>query len=165
VELTVAQFARACAQTPAAVRAANPNAVKAAALEIVTTQRRLLAAATGGDSRLSGVGKRGAKLSVGFDVKGLDNATALIQARGPWQFVENDVERHRVPRPRSRRGRRRYAVLPGVGFVYDHVDGAGGSTGRHPFERGVDQSRQAAIEAFAEIHWDAIASSIGATRS
>lgn len=163
--ITVEQFAKACSKTPAAIRRAQKPAVTAAAVEVVKVQRRLVAIATGGDSRLSGVGKRGARLSVGFDVKGLTNATAIIQARGPWQFIERDTEAHRIPRQRSRRARKRVAVVgDGPEDVYASVMHPG-TSGKHPFERGWQLSQTASKKAFADVELDAIAKSVGAKRT
>ena len=59
---------------------------------------------------------RGAKLGVGFDVKGDTNPTALVKARGPWQIIANPTRPHDIsPRVRGRgkaRGGKRAIVTP-----------------------------------------------------
>lgn len=74
----------------------NRDAVGAAALAIKDTTLPLVRAATGGDGKLSGVGRNGAKVGVRYDVRGTVNATALIRATGPAQLVERDVKPHFV---------------------------------------------------------------------
>lgn len=66
-----------------------------------------------GDSRLSGVGKRGAKVGARFDMKRPDRAE--VKATGPLHFVAHPMSPHRIPKARGERARKRYAVIPGVG--------------------------------------------------
>jgi hypothetical protein len=73
------------------------------------------AAATGGDGRLSRVGKRGAKLSARYDV--IDDTHTVIKAVGPWQHVEHD-RRGGYPIPKGKgkgpnRRRKRPRLLVG----------------------------------------------------
>lgn len=89
-----------------------------------------------GDLRLSGVGKRGARIGVRYDIDRARSSAvsdrAFIKAWGPWQFVEADTRGHRIPKVRGRRARRRYAVL-GQGLVYSRVE--------HPGTRGKGRYR------------------------
>lgn len=90
--------------------------------------------------RLRGVGKNGAKLSVAYNVSHGATTQALVFARGPWQLIEEDTRAHRIPRERaSSRGRRRYAVIPGVGprAYANHP----GTKGKHPWRKGIEASR------------------------
>lgn len=118
---------------------ATREGVRTGALLVVTSIRRELhrAAPSG---RLSGVGKRGARLSVGFDPPKSDvNPTALVRARGPWQLIENSTRPHVIVPKRRRRVRtRRGAVLTPQGprARISHP----GTTGKHPWERGLRSS-------------------------
>ena len=91
-------------------------------------------------ARLRGAGKRGAKLDVGYTVIGAGtSAQSLVYARGPWQLIERDTAAHRIPREKTGRGRRRYAVIPGVGVRAwaQHP----GTKGQHPWRKGVVAAR------------------------
>ena len=79
---------------------------------------------SGGDSRLSGVGKRGAKVGARFDIKG---DRVVMKATGPLHFVAHPMQPHRIPKKRGSRARRRYVVIPGVGVR---------SSAQHPGTRG-----------------------------
>lgn len=111
---------------------ANATAISAAALMIKETTTPLVAAATGGDMRISGVttkvnagsvkaaGNRrqssSNKVGVRYTVKGREHATAIIRAVGPAQLIERDVKPHTVASryaPRSV-GKTRAARLAGV---------------------------------------------------
>jgi hypothetical protein len=88
-------------------------------------------------SRLRGVGKRGARLGVRYR-SGMygGEAKSIVFVTGPWQLIEWDTKAHRIPRARkSRRARKRYAVIPGVGVraYAEHP----GTRGKHPWRTGV----------------------------
>lgn len=90
-------------------------------------------------ARLRGAGKRGARLSVAYNVTGTGtDAAALVFARGPWQLIESDTSPHQIPRTRGGRARRRYAVFGG--HVYSRVAHPG-TRGQHPWRRGVELAR------------------------
>ena len=93
-------------------------------------------------ARLSGVGKRGAKLGVRYNVAGSgDDAKSLIFATGPFHLIERNTKSHRIPKQRGRRARQRYAVIPGVGVrAYANHPG---TKGQHPWEKGVDDAAPA----------------------
>lgn len=55
-----------------------------------------------GVSRLRGVGKKGAKIGVRFDVKGTQNPTALVRATGPFHLLERDTRAHDIT-PRKKK--------------------------------------------------------------
>lgn len=150
---------------------ANREAIGESALLIKDTVLPLMAAATGGDLRLSGVGRPpGAKIGVRYDVKGSQNPTALVRATGPAHFVEWDVKPHtvvakRTARRTSRRGR--IAAVEGgdtsgitgvlaseriTGGFAKYAKNAGGSKGRHPFERGVNIAQPRIPEHFGRVH-------------
>src|SRR4051812_10988285 len=69
--------------------------IRSAALTTVAVIRSETAAAAPG-MRLRGVGRRGAKIGVGFDVVGTANPTALIRARGPYHLLERATKPHPV---------------------------------------------------------------------
>lgn len=147
------------------LRGAQRSAVERAALVMATAVRRQIQSATGGDSRMSGVGKKGAKVGVGYDVKGTNNPTALLRARGPLHLIERDTKPHLIFRKNDRvkgkgagRANRQtmYEELFGGQGAYRGgnlklLDGGfrkvvkhPGTKGKHPFEHGVTKSRPAA---------------------
>ena len=92
---------------------------------------------SGGDSRLSGVGKRGAKVGVRFDIRG---ERLTMKATGPLHFVANPMSPHRIPRVRkTNRAKRRVVVIPGVG-VRAHARHPG-TKGKNTWRRGVTSAR------------------------
>lgn len=115
-----------------AIEEASKEGVRAAALEVTQSVRRTVAAASGGDSRLSGVGKRGAKVGAGFDVKGTRNPTAVVQARGPLHLIERSTKPHAIT-PKKRNKTRAIQTPEGPRASAQHP----GTRGKHPFERGV----------------------------
>lgn len=82
-----------------------------------------------GDMRLSGVGRRGARVGSRFDMR---QGRVEVKATGPLHFVAHPMSPHRIPRERTR-GRRRYAVIPGVGVR---------SSVQHPGTKGKDTWRK-----------------------
>lgn len=86
--------------------------------------------------RLSGVGKRGARLNVRYNISRFEGISkSKVFAVGPWQLIERDTRAHRIPRERTR-GRQRYAVIPNVGVrAYANHPG---TKGKHPWDRGID---------------------------
>lgn len=119
--------------------------------------------AVGSDGRMSGVGSRGAKLGVGFDVKGRRYVTAILQARGPWQLIERDTDpraigakylgsRKAVQR-RAGGGRGAFAGLTRKPNRPRALAFAGvlrataqhpGTRGKKPWRRGIDQALEPA---------------------
>ena len=120
------------------VQTAELHAVNAAALAAKTTILPFVAASSGGDLRLSGVGRRGAKVGVRYDIKGTTNPTALVRATGPLHFRESDTKAG--PRPHKRRRRR--SSIPET--VYGHP----GTKGVHPWARGKAAARPVIARAF-----------------
>lgn len=130
---TVDQFVRKMDRTAVELARADRVAVERAAFTMKQyTLASLRRAAPSG--RLRGVGKKGARLGVRYDVKGQRNPVALVRATGPWQFIENDTKAHQIPKARGRRARKRYAVTPyGVFARVNHP----GTKGKHPWRLGV----------------------------
>lgn len=111
-----AAFAARMAKAPARLKATEAEMVRAAALAVTAAERESLSRVTGGTNRLRGVGRSGAKLGVGFDVKGTQKPTALVAARGPWHLIEYPSAGHDIPR-RRRRGAKRALAGPNFGPV------------------------------------------------
>lgn len=85
--------------------------------------------------RLSGVGRRGARVGVGYNVYG--DGVVQVSARGPVWLVENPTSAHDVA-PKKRRGK---GALYGPG--YDHpyrgTVHVSGTRGKHAWEHARDQ--------------------------
>lgn len=131
---------------------AQRDGVRAGALLVTTSVRRELARAAP-SGRLSGVGRRGARLSVGFDApRSTSNPVALVRARGPWQLIENRTRAHTIVAKRRRRAQtRRAAVLTPAGprASVNHP----GTRGKHPWERGVRVAEPRILPTMqAEVH-------------
>jgi len=119
--------------TAAALQVAQKAGVTKAALYTTRTIRAEITRVTG-DNRLSGVGKRGARVGAEYKIQGsVQNPTAYIQAKGPLHLIERDTSPHRIPRVRGRRAKKRYAVVDGHPYAYAYHPG---TTGQHPFEKG-----------------------------
>lgn len=93
--------------------------------------------------RLKGVGKRGAKLGVRYNIGHYEAAAkALIYATGPFQLVERDTKAHAIPR--ANRRNRTVVHLPYSVQTVSHASGTTavatvhhpGTKGKHPFEKG-----------------------------
>ena len=88
-------------------------------------------------SRLSGVGKKGAKIGVRYNVGNFGGeAKSRVFATGPFHLIERDTKRHRIPKERGRRARRRVIVIPGVGVRAWAMHP--GTRGKHPWAKGVN---------------------------
>lgn len=98
---------RLTGRVAANLSAASRDSVEAGSLAakdvLVDFQRR----ATGGDQRLSGVGRRGAKIGIRFDVKGgrANRFSSLVRATGPAHLIEKRIRPHLIT-PRRSGGRR-----------------------------------------------------------
>lgn len=88
--------------------------------------------ASGGDLRLSGVGRNGAAIGARYKVT---NGKALVFATGPFHLIERDT-RPGV-RARKRRGGRGKARFIGPLSGYYHP----GTKGKHPFQKGVEAAK------------------------
>ena len=103
--------------------------VKEASLHIKNSILRLT------PKSLSGVGKRGARIGVRYNVGQYDDgAKSLVFATGPFHLIERNTSAHRIPRVRKR-GKPRPIAIPGVGVRMSAQHP--GTKGKHPFERGV----------------------------
>lgn len=142
---TIPAFSAKMLRAPGLLKASEREMVAAAALAVTTATRASVSSATHGTNRLSGVGRKGVKVGVGFDVKGVQNPTAIVQARGPLHLIERDTKAHPIA-PRRRRGKR---ALGNEGRGFGPVASAQhpGTKGKHPFEEGVNAGIAPAMRA------------------
>jgi hypothetical protein len=147
-------LAASLSRAPSAIREGQRRGVQKSALKVTTEIRDATRRDTGGDSRLSGVGKSGARLNARYKLYGGDNPTAYITATGPYHLLERDASAHFII-PRGWRVSRRYTnavrkgKLPADGKVV-YLGGAKalkfggrfsmtaehpGTRGKHTFER------------------------------
>lgn len=102
--------------------------------------------------KLRGVGKRGAKVGVRYDLKA---NSAYVRATGPLHLLERNTKAHRIPRQRkTTRAKKRLLVIPGVGVraFADHP----GTRGKHPWAKGVAAARPVQERAHREALGDAL---------
>lgn len=133
----------------AEIEGLSKTGVTQVALDLTRRARRNIAAASGGDSRLSGVGKKGAKVGARYKVKGTGaNVSSLVFATGPLHLIERDTDPHDEFPRRERFGRStgpKALVTPyGVRASVLHP----GTKGQHPFERAVDATAPDALRIF-----------------
>lgn len=110
--------------------AARDGVTKAALLVKKSVQAELVSAGVQG-GRMRGVGKKGARVGVRYDVKGTTNPTALVRATGPVHLLERSTRPHKIT-PKGKKkviniagiGPRRFAMHPGT-------------RGKHPWAKGV----------------------------
>jgi hypothetical protein len=95
-----AKFAAKTRRYALAWQQANTQAVAVSALAAKMAVLAQLGPATGGDLKLSGVGKKGAQVGVRYGVLASGNPSALVRATGPFQLIERDTKAG--PRPRNR---------------------------------------------------------------
>lgn len=114
------------------LRLLERNMVLVAAQAVKTSVQAQMQAAGVENGKLRGVGKRGAKVGVRYDVLG---DKALVRATGPFHLLERDTKEHRIPKVRGARARKRVVVIPGVGVRAwaNHP----GTKGKHPWAKGV----------------------------
>lgn len=135
-----AQLAAKMRRAAGAIEQGSRAGVRAAAITVTEAVRRELASAGVGD-RLSGVGRRGARISVGYDIKNALTPTALVRMRGPAHLVERDTRPHEIKPKRAK------AVRLADGRVRSVIRHPG-TRGKHPFEHGVRKSQHEAVAAF-----------------
>lgn len=139
------QVGRKLDRTVGELKRAPRVAVTRAAQAMTTEVRQHIAGATGGDSRLSGVGRKGAKVGAGYKV--LSANKAIIQARGPLHLVERTNKDHAVV-PKARRvarGGRVAMRMPDGRFRRGPIH-VRGSKGKQPFEKGTRAGIPAAAQ-------------------
>jgi len=111
-------------------------------LHTTTAIRAQIRRDTGGDSRMSGVGKRGAKVGAGFKLlSDTRNPTAIIRATGPMHLLERPTAPHAItPRGLARKKRgtgfRKGARALTIGADLRAGAWHPGTRGKRTFERG-----------------------------
>ncbi len=165
---------------------AAPKANRAATLQaadlVKTATLAHLRTATGGDLILSGVGKKGAKLGVRYNIQGDISANAVVRATGPVQIVENRTHAHvigpkglkggkRAKRGAANRtgmGQRQRAIDEGtaiygrgdvlkIGDRYVRYAYHPGTAGKHPWEKGVKEATPKTSAVFQRAYHAALA--------
>lgn len=137
-----------------------------------TAIRASIYSATNG-GRLRNVGKRGARVGVRLQ-KG--SKSTVVQATGPLQLIERDTRAHTIPRTVGTRRLRTAAgrlshqrestgrVLSGRkilvinGSIVTGPVNHPGTTGKHPFDKGVAAAEPAALQAAHNIFAKSLAS-------
>lgn len=129
------------------VAAAIPKAQRVGVERAAFAAKKELLAAPGAPRFVRGVGRRGAKTNVRYDVKGTRNPTALVRWTGPAHLVDQPTKAHPIG-PRRRRGKKRRAVLVNgqPRAVVQHP----GTKGKGFFEAGVKRAQVVAPKEFAE---------------
>jgi hypothetical protein len=134
------------------VNGASKPAVNKAANIVKTFTLVEVTKASGGDLRLSGVGRKGAKVGVRYKIGGASgDVEAVVSATGPLHFVEHDTK----PGPRHRRkGRRGRANAFGAGPPKPAMHP--GTKGKQPFKKGVAKAKPYALKALRAAQTDAL---------
>lgn len=90
----LAGVARMAARLPDELQKGQRRGVAKAALTVTRGIRGEIKTATGGDNRLSGVGRKGARVGAKYDIHGTANPTATIRATGPLHLIEHPTSAH-----------------------------------------------------------------------
>lgn len=142
----LAWVATMAARLPGELQKGQKLAVRAAALEVTRGIRSEIRSASGGDNRLSGVGRRGARVGARFYMEGPpESPRAIIQATGPLHFLEHPTRPHGIAPRGGRRGSRALRLRNGQFAARVHHPGTRPSK---PFERGYLRTREQAGKVF-----------------
>lgn len=162
-----------------------PKANRKATLEAADLVKRAtlgkMRVASGGDLKLSGVGKKGAKIGVRYDIQGEISANAVVRATGPVQLVENRTHAHVIgpkgvkggkrlkkgTRNRTGMSQRQRAIDEGTaiygksqvlafnGIVRRYAYHPG-TAGQHPWAKGVKEATPKTPAVFERAYHDAL---------
>ena len=141
-------FSRRFVRMATAVESGKFRTLRDAGFEAKKGHASVIRTHSGGDMRLSGVGKRGARVGARFD-QSADRVE--VRATGPLHFVANPMSPHRIPKVRkTSRARRKVVVIPGVGVRANAMHP--GTKGKDTWEEG---RRQAApkVERAIQRQW------------
>lgn len=138
---------------------ANRKAVSAAALAYKEAELVSAASDSGGDLRLGHWGwspakgtYRAPKLGAYYDVKGYENATALLKPKpiGLWVYLEGGAKPHAVKNRTRGRNRRKALALSGGGFAsaVNHP----GTRGKKTWSKGLKAGEPQAMRIFKLTH-------------
>jgi hypothetical protein len=136
--------ARMASRLPEELQKAQVKGVGKAALTVTRGIRGEIRSASGGDNRLSGVGKRGARVGAKYDVKGTVNPSALIVATGPMQLLEHPTRPHGI-QPRTRGKKKALKFRDGT---FARSASHPGTKPSRPFEKGYMKTRAESGPAF-----------------
>jgi hypothetical protein len=179
VSHTSTDLAARIQQIGMAAQRSQKDAVYRASMTLKRSIESELTRAVGGDHEMSNLMKRNGtppkQMTLGFNVKGTLNPTALLVARGPWGLIEHGAKPHPIfPRlgaitgrgaTRARRQRQLAQAFGGRGvysgvrpmpingdFRYS-VRRHPGFKGKLPFNRGLERAKPQAIkELHATVH-------------
>jgi hypothetical protein len=143
---SLTDLARMAAELPEELRRAQVRGVQKGALLVTRAIRAEIREATGGDNRLSGVGRRGARVGARYDVKGQVNPTAIVYATGPLHLIEHDTEPHDIQARNRRRGGT--STMRFADGRFSRTAEHPGTTGSRPFEKGYLKTRDKTGPAF-----------------
>lgn len=145
---------------------ADRKSVEAAALFTVRIARAAIQAGSGGDNRLSNVG-RGARVGARYDVRGTQNPTALVYATGPLHLLDNPTRPHQIT-PKVKKGRSRASRAAFYNAIFGGEGGFGsarplrtpygpryrvqhpGTKGKRTWQRSIDRAEPFLPKIFAE---------------
>lgn len=136
----LAWLARATATLPKELQDAQRRGVQRGAMHVTRAVRDEVRAATGGDMRLSGVGKKGARVGAKYTLRGGVNPSAVVKATGPMQLLEHDTKPHKIA-PRRRRGQAKARALRLADGRFVAAVNHPGTRAKRPFEKGVVKTR------------------------
>lgn len=143
------QFAKRLQKIEREIKGASRAAVDAAAFEMKkAVDAEIVRVAP--SRRLRGVGRRGARIGVRYDLKGTKNPTAVVRAFGPLHLIERKTGGHMIA-PR-RRGRGLVLKDGQVRRAVHHP----GTRGRFPFKKGVERGQPHALKKLIKAHEDAL---------
>jgi hypothetical protein len=150
------KIAKLAASLPKELQVAQRRGIQQGALAVTKAIRAEVKSASGGDNRLSGVGKKGARVGAKYDVKGQVNPTALIKATGPMQLLEHPTRPHEItPRKRRKKGALRFKDGT-FAMNASHP----GTRPKKPFERGVNKTQHEPARLLDKAVQDAIRKAI-----
>lgn len=101
------------------------------------------------------VGRNGARVGARYDMRGDE---AVVKAVGPLHLVERDTKAHEIQPKKKGRGRNAKRG-GGIKLADGNVRGLvrhPGTTGRHPFAKGVDAGRPKAVRVLRSVTTDAV---------
>lgn len=149
---TPATFSDALNRFDPSLRKAQRKGIEAASLII----KRAVEANLPDTKKLSGVGKKGVKIGVRYDVKEYaGHDTSLVRAFGPVHLIESDTHPHQIPKKlgsgssrkpsKTTSARVKVVVIPGFASA---GSGAGvfarvqhpGTRGQHPWAKGMEEA-------------------------
>lgn len=109
---------------------------------------------SGGDSRLSGVGRNGARVNARFDMtaRGVE-----FKATGPLHFVANPMSPHKItPKKRSRA---KVLAIPGIGVRASAMHP--GTRGKDTWNKATPKARKAVADEFHQRQVNIIKKALG----